>query len=64
MNQLDSAGHWPAIYAKTAARDWMRARITAAATDPCVHDFSQQPGADGKIYTVCRKCGLSFASGG
>lgn len=56
---------WIAAYMSGNARDWMRARITAANTDhPCAHDWSEQPGKDGRIYSVCRKCGLSFAKGG
>jgi hypothetical protein len=63
MNEL-SATYWPLAYDTGNARDWMRARIMAAATDPCAHDYGQQPGADGRIYMVCRKCGHSFAAGG
>lgn len=28
------------------------------------HDFRQEPGRDGKTYSVCRKCRVSFAQGG
>ena len=64
MIPVGPARDWPSAYASGKAADWMYARRAVANTDPCAHDWSQQPGKDGKIYNVCRKCGLSFAQGG
>lgn len=38
--------------------------MTTVAGNSCQHDYGQQPGRDGRIYMVCRKCGHSFAQGG